>query len=314
VLVAVSAALISLTRATRDKTLRIAGLAVLLLLALDGITHSPKFAPTLPTVVLEPGLVKLDPPPGLDGNRALLIRPAHDEVHSTMISDPLKDFILHRQALFGNCNLLDRVPTPDGFYSLYLREQREVWAQMWLKQTNYIVSPLLDFLSVRHINSDNIFDWTNRVSTLPIVTIGQAPVFADAPTTLETLLSPAFDPKRTVLLPPEAQALVRATAPVEASVVSSWLTAHRIELKVQAAADTLLVLAQSRYAPWRAFADQQPVPLLRANHGFQAVPVSAGTHNIVLEYHDTEFRMGLIVTIGVLLLVAALWSLCPRWL
>jgi hypothetical protein len=314
VLASVTSLLMGFTRASRDRMIRIMAGLVLLALALDGITHSPKATPSLPAGVLQPGLVKLDPAPGLHGNRAMLIRPAHDEVYATMISDPLKDFVLHRQALFGNCNLIDGVPTPDGFFSLYIKESRQLWSHLWFRQTNYAVSPLLDFLSVAHVNAETIFDWTNRPSALPIATIGQAPVFAEASATLESLLSPAFDPARTVYLPANAKALVRATQTIEAKILSAKFTAHRIQLKVDAAADTVLVLAQSFYGPWRASMDKQPVPILRANHAFQAVPISAGTHDIVFEYRDQAFQTGAIVTFCALILGTGLWFLRPRWL
>jgi hypothetical protein len=314
VLASVAALFIGFTRASRDQMIRILAGLVLLVLALDGITHGPKATPSLPAGVLQPGLVKLDPPPGLHGHRAMLIRPAHDEVYATMISDPLKDFVLHRQALFGNCNLIDGVPTPDGFFSLYIKESRQLWSHLWFRQTNYAVSPLLDFLSVAHVNAETIFDWTNRASALPIATIGQGPVFADAEATLQSLLSPTFDPTRAVYLPADAKALVRATQTVEAKILSAKFTAHRIELKVDASADTLLVLAQSFYGPWRASMDNQPAPLLRANHAFQAVPVASGVHDIVIEYRDKAFRIGFIVTLCTLMLAATFWFLRPRWL
>ncbi len=314
VLASVAALFMGFTRMSRDQMIRIMAGLVLVILALDGITHGPKATPSLPAGVLQPGLVKLDPAPGLHGHRAMLIRPAHDEVYATMISDPLKDFVLHRQALFGNCNLIDGVPTPDGFFSLYIKESRQLWSHLWFRQTNYAVSPLLDFLSVAHVNAETIFDWTNRASTLPIATIGQAPVFANPATTLESLLSPTFDPKRTVYLPADAKTLVRATQPVEARILSANFTAHRVQLKVDASADTLLVLAQSFYGPWRASMDNHPAPLLRANHAFQAVPVAPGIHDIVIEYRDKAFRMGFIVTLCTLMLATTFWFLRPRWL
>ena len=301
-------------RLTRQNTLRATGCLALVVLFLDGVTHSPKANPSLQGGALQSGLVKFEPPTESSGNRALLIRPAHDAIYATMLSDPLKDFLLHRQALFGNCNLLDRVPTADGFYSLYVREQRQVWSQLWFKQTNYANSPLLDFLGVAHVNSDSIFEWTNRPSALPIATIGQRPLYADANTTLDALISPAFDPQSTVYLPLDAKPLVKATNTVAASIVSSRYSAHRITLAVSAPSDTLLVVAQSFYSRWRALVDGQPAPLIRANHAFQAVPVPAGSHTIILEYRDAGFWMGVVITFLSLGVIGALWKIRPQWL
>ena len=314
ILAALVALLCGLRRVAHERSLRILATLVLLTLALDGFIFSPRTLPTLPTGALEPGLVKLEPAPQPHGPRAMLIRPAHDAIYATMISDPLQDFVLHRQALFGNANLYDRLPTPDGFFSLYVKEQRQVWSQLWFQQTNWMTSPLLDFLGVAHINTASIFDWTNRATALPLATIGQAPIFADAETTVDGMLAPGFDPKRMVYLPVAAQSLVRATSPVEAKILSAEFTAHRLVFKVSAAADTLLVLSQTHYAPWQALVNQQPAPLLRANHAFQAVPIPAGTHDIVIEYRDRAFRLGAFITGGALLLVVLLWFVRTRWL
>ena len=293
---------------TRERTLRIIGVLILVLVSLDGITHSPKTNPVIPVGTLHPGLLTLTPTPGLSGNRAMLTRPAHDEVYATMISDSVKDVLLHRQALFANCNLLDRIPTIDGFYSLYLFEQRQVWTKFWLHETNYMTSPLLDFLSVAHVNAPHsAFDWTNRATALPLATIGQRPIFADTRTTGAGLVSPTFNPREIVYLPLDNKSSVGATNDAAASITSAQITAHRLDFQVTTRADTLLVVAQSFYGAWRAMVDGRPTSILRANHALQAVAVPAGARTVVLEYRDKAFRTGVIATGVTLLLGAALW-------
>ena len=208
----------------------------------------------------------------------------------------------------ANCNLIDGLSAADGFFSLNLLQPRQVLTKFSVETTNFPTAPLLDFLSVGYINSPySVFDWTNRSTALPIATIGQRPIFADGRTTVNALMDPSFKPAETVYLPKDAQALVSASSAAEARITSQQLTAHRMKFEVAAKADTLLVVAQSFYRAWVPSVDGKPVPLLRANHGFQAVAVPSGTHSVVLEYRDGTFREGVMLTVCSLLVMAVLW-------
>ena len=310
-----AALLIALTRIPRDRSKQIIGAVLLLLIFVDGKTHSPRPNPTIPSGALQAGFVKLEPPPSLAGNRAMLTRPAYEEVHSRSISDPMKDFLLHRQTLFDNCNLYDHIPKTDGFFSLYPREQREIWAELWMHQTNYLASPMLDFLGVAHVNTPgDVFEWTHRPSALPLATAGQQPVFAGANATLDALLAPSFDSRRTVFLPPDASPSVRIRRPTEARILAQSWTAQKIEFQIAAKEDSLLVLAQTFDRSWRARVDGQSAELLRANHAFQAIVVPAGTHAVTFRYESRALRTGLIISMLALALTlaGAWWN--PRWI
>lgn len=308
ILAAFAAAVWFAARVHRTRTLALVSASALLLICADGITQSPKANPVIPSVALDRGLVRLEPAPTLAGNRAMMTRSAHDAVYAKMIADPWQDVLLHRQVLFANANLIDGHAVADGFYSLYLHDQRALWMKLWANQTNAIASPLLDFLSVAYVNvPGSIFDWTNRTSALPLATVGQAPVFADVSKTLAALVSPEFAPAREVYLPVEAKEMVRATTPVEARVLASKFTAHRVEAKVEAAADTVFVVAQTHYRNWRAFVNGKPAPIVRANHAFQAVPVPAGVHEVVLEYRDRSWQLGGLISLCAVALAIGLW-------
>ncbi len=301
-------------KATSDRARHILGLLVLLLIFIDGRTHSPKTNPTIAAAALHAGFVKLEPTPGLEGNRAMLTRPAYDEVRSRMISDPLKDFLLHRQVLFDNSNLIDDIPKIDGFFSLYLAEQRRIWAELHFNQTNYFNSPLLDFLGVAHVNTPGaIFDWASRPSALPLATIAQQPVFADAATTLDGLLSPSFNPRRTVYLLPDAKASVQIGPSTNARITAQKFSPQRIDFRVDAQESSLLVLAQTFDHSWHARVDGASTPVLRANHAFQAVVVPAGAHELVFTYESRPFRIGIVLSLTVLIFTVLLTRWTPRW-
>jgi hypothetical protein len=309
-----TAVMIVLARAERSRTQLILGAAALVILFIDGKTHSPNANATILSVALEPGLVRLDPAPSLGGYRAMLTRAMHDEVNVRMISNPVQDYLLHRQTLMANCNLLDHIPTVIGFYPLYVRTQREAWAQFWFTQTNVIKSPFLDFLGVAHVSApDSKFEWTNRTTALPLATVGQQPVFADAQNTLDALVSPSFEPSRTVYLPLEAKPFVSATNRTEARVTAQHFDTHRSRFTVEAKENSLFVLAQSFYGPWRARVDGNAATIFRANHGFQSVLVPAGTREIVFTYEDRAFRAGGIISLLTLALAVTLAWRFPKW-
>ena len=307
-LVAVLVALIYwLKRAKQLHVQAAAALLICIVIFLDGLTHSPKTNPVIPSGALQPGMVELKDS-GMAGGRTLLSRAAYREVYSKMLSNPVDDFLLHRQALMANCNLIDGLSAADGFFSLNLLQPRQVLTKFSVETTNFPTAPLLDFLSVGYINSPySVFDWTNRSTALPIATIGQRPIFADGRTTVNAMMDPSFKPAETVYLPKDAEALVSASSATEARITSQQLNAHRMNFEVAAKADTLLVVAQSFYRAWVPSVDGKPVPLLRANHGFQAVAVPSGTHSVTLEYRDGTFRKGVILTVCSFMAVVVLW-------
>jgi len=68
-----------------------------------------------------------------------------------------------------------------------------------------------------------------------------------------------------------------------------------------------LLLSDTYYPGWRAWVDAQPVPLVRANHAFRAVPIPPGTHEVQMSYMPTHFLLGVLASgtaIGVLALVS----------
>jgi hypothetical protein len=145
---------------------------------------------------------------------------------------------------------------------------------------------------------------------MPLATIGQEPVFANDRDTMAALVSPRFDPRKTVYLPSEARHLVSTPGDAEARLLSSRVTAHRLLFETEAKAPALLTVAQTYYHLWKARVDGRETPLLRANYGFQAVQVPPGRHRVQLVYEDVNFYWGAVLSAVTLLgCIAALWRL-----
>jgi uncharacterized membrane protein YfhO len=80
-----------------------------------------------------------------------------------------------------------------------------------------------------------------------------------------------------------------------------------VEATVVAPRDGLAVILEPFYPGWAATLDGGPVPLLRADYAFQAVPVPAGRHALRLEYRNRWLGRGAAVSLATLgLLLGAL--------
>lgn len=81
-----------------------------------------------------------------------------------------------------------------------------------------------------------------------------------------------------------------------------------IELKVDAAHQTLLFMSESYDPGWRAMLDGRHVKILRANYNFRAVAVPAGMHRLRLWYSPLSARAGLALSLAALAAAAAAFA------
>jgi hypothetical protein len=287
-----------------------------ILLWADGITHMPRQNPTAPRWVYDAGLVDdalpRDPRPALGQSRAMVSPQADYELAFSHIPDPAKHQLSRRACLFNNLNLLDRVPKVNGIFSLYPKHEAEVLTLIYGDTNSYPVA-LADFLAVSQVSAPgDVFSWARRATALPLITGGQKPVFAAANETLSGLASPRFDPRAVVYLPEQDKAQVCDARPDAIQIQPEEFSAQRVDLRTSSTAGGLVVIAQTFYHWWQCYLDGKPVPLLRANHAFQAVLVPAGNHQIQLRYEDKAFTIGAVISSVTLLACALGWSYARR--
>ena len=124
--------------------------ALLGLLWLDVLTHAPRQNPTVARAAYEPELAKMEPRPRLGESRAMVSPSASYQLFYTMLTNQFDDFTFHRLGMVANANLLDGIPKVDGFFSLYVREERPV--RLLLYADNHCFpQPLADFASVSQV-------------------------------------------------------------------------------------------------------------------------------------------------------------------
>jgi len=249
--------------------------------------------PTTENSVYQPGLGQmsdqLNPMPAIDQSRLMMSPYAARQMYYKPASGLRTNYVLDRVVFLADCNLLDELPKVDGFFSLNSRDSDKV---LWLldSSTGKQLDTLEDFLSVSEtIAPGKVFDWVPRTNYIPIVSLGQQPIFTNQQGAFDAIAAGTRDFRNFVYLPVEAQSAVKAHREPAARVIAKNFTLNRRTIEVETPAAAMLVLTETYYHNWTAQLDGKPTPLWRANYAFQALEVPAGRHAIVLVYKDEAF-------------------------
>ena len=297
-LLAAAAVFVSATVA-RAQIRVVAQVVLLVSIAIDVLTHTPKQNPTLAVSAFEAPLWSQHDssiPPRHGEARAMISPEAEKHLLRSHVGNAMSDFMGKRLALWSNLNLLDAIPKVNGSSTLQLREEKQV-EKLLYSDTNSIGTGLVDFLAVSHVTKPGtVIEWSTRSNFCPMITTGQKPVFATPEATLDLLASASFDPRKEVYLPPESKPLVTMTSQSRSRILRQRFGSHRIEFEVEAEDPALVVIAQSFYHPWKAAIDGKRVEVLKANYAFQALPVPKGRHAVLMVYEDRNFFRGFVIS------------------
>ena len=278
-------------------------IAAMLLMVLDVWTHLPNQNPTIPPEFCAPGTPI--PERQSHNGRAFVSAQTQDLLYNGEVADVAQDYAGRRAGLFGNLNLIDGIPTADGFYSLYPFEQRQIWSKLFYLPLTNFPGGLADFVGISHL-STNVFDWQTRPSALPLIAAGARPVFVE-PREILNRLCDSFDPRQLVYLPLEAKAEISVTNASATRVGITDYRSGRMAADIEAPEAALVTVAETYYDGWQAFVDGHPAKIWRANHAFQAVQVPAGRHHLELLYREKTLRIGTIISICALLGCLVAW-------
>jgi hypothetical protein len=72
---------------------------------------------------------------------------------------------------------------------------------------------------------------------------------------------------------------------------------NRVQIRTNSSVNSQLILLDTYFPGWEAEVDGKNTPILKHNHTFRAVPVSAGQHTVTFIYKPSSFYFGLILTI-----------------
>ncbi len=159
----------------------------------------------------------------------------------------------------------------------------------------------------RRIHSGDVKVYRNE-GVLPRAFLVPQAVWADDKTALLRLQDPDFDPTRLVVLAgagtETAMPPIVTPTPMPGEVVITTDTAEQVRFQVNTATSAWLVLADAWYPGWEATVDGQPTPIARANLLLRAIPVPAGEHEVVFRFRPLSFRLGAVLTVLGLTMVA----------
>ncbi len=144
--------------------------------------------------------------------------------------------------------------------------------------------------------------------------VHSARALPDDETALAALADPDFDPAREVILAEmEGGELTsesgEARSEVEAAVVQAY-EPERVVVSATLAEPGYLVLSDTYYPGWKAWLDDEPVPILRANLIFRAVALPAGEHVVEFRFEPVSLRRGVIISLTALIILMAGLGLC----
>jgi len=297
---------------------RVLPLLLLALFWLDVWTHlnlhsqNPTVRPAIYEIDMARKYLAMNPQPELGESRAMVAPEAETKFMQLALNDAEQNFLAKRLGYFADCNLLDSVPKVNGFFSLYPRECGELNSALYVS-TNACPPRLADFMAVSQATASGEYvKWQARDSFLPLVTVGQQPVFLDDTNALSLLLGPDFDGTKYVFLPLEARNAVSVTNAGSCRLLRQEFKSDRVDADVEASAPSIVAISQSYYHQWRAYVDDEETQLLRANYAFQAVQVPQGRHHIHLVYVDRGFYFGALLSAVGLVGCMAYWLVSGR--
>ena len=294
-----AAAVFASTTAARAPVRVVAQVVLLVSIAFDVLTHTPKQNPTLAVSAFDGPLWSQHDssiPPRYGEARAMISPEAEKHLLRSHVGNAMSDFMGKRLALWSNLNLLEAIPKVNGSSTLQLREEKQV-EKLLYGDTNSIGPGLVDFLAVSHVTKPGtVIEWSTRSNFCPMITTGQKPVFATPEATLDLLASASFDSRKMVYLPLETQPFVTMTNQSRSRILRQRFGSHRIEFEVEAEDPALVVIAQSFYHPWKAEIEGKRVQVLKANYAFQALAVPKGRHVVLMVYEDRNFFWGSVIS------------------
>jgi Bacterial membrane protein YfhO len=124
---------------------------------------------------------------------------------------------------------------------------------------------------------------------------------------LTALGSPGFDPRQSVItetrLPGLAQSRSGGAAPGRSRIVH--YAAQRVTIQSDATRASELVLSDTYYPGWKVTVNGRPARIDRVDYMFRGVAVPAGRSTIVFTYDPASFKIGVVVTLVAIVVLAA---------
>ena len=167
----------------------------------------------------------------------------------------------------------------------------------------------LDHHGLRHLYSEEmrVFQYVEQQPRAYLVQDYEE--FESPRAVMRRLVSPDFDPSKTVLLEQPPGLLPKLEADESAGDVQV-LTYHpeHVRLQVESGSEGILVLCDPYFPGWKATVNDEEAEILRANFLFRAVRVPSGRSIVDFRYQPRSYGVGKFASLLGLALVFSLWG------
>jgi hypothetical protein len=181
-----------------------------------------------------------------------------------------------------------------------LTETDAFWRQWQLFNARFVVSPRelkTDGLTEVAVASDGQLRLYRMEFALPrAYMVWRMRPAETGEQALRQVLDGGFDPGGEVVLEGAGVQLPAPPAQPSQTITYRRVSPGEAAIEVGTSADGVLVLSAPYYPGWKVTVDGTPVPLLRANYAFNAVPIATGTHQVRFFYAPEVFRLGVVVS------------------
>ncbi|MFQ6014636.1 MAG: YfhO family protein [Anaerolineae bacterium] len=183
------------------------------------------------------------------------------------------------------------------------------WPAWQLLNVHYVVTrDELEGDGFRRVFQEGDLKVYEITDPVPAAYVVHQAMVADGDEAWQAINAPDFDSRRLAVL----------AKPFELSLPSGEVTGSTVQvvtrssglmvLEVNLVENGLLVLSQIHNPGWRALANGESVPLLRADQVLQAIPLEKGSYRVEVVYQPATFTAGVIIStltlLGVMILVA----------
>lgn len=196
-----------------------------------------------------------------------------------------------------------------------------------IKNVESLNSKLIDLANIKYVLSDRIIKndkfrlvydkefriYENRNVLARAFLVLKPKVIKDTRAILRYMQSSEFDPATEVILEKEPTPDYRNEISISPyyRIQFEKYEPDEVTLSINADQDGWLVLSDTYYPGWKAYIDNKPTQIYRANYVFRAIAINKGLHKIKFIYSPFSFKIGFFISICTLIIVLifVMWRL-----
>jgi hypothetical protein len=113
----------------------------------------------------------------------------------------------------------------------------------------------------------------------------------------QIIAAPDFPVRDKMILPKPPNISLSGQRPSDAAVTLINIAPESLKLSAKTSADALLLVSIPYHPGWKASANDQSLSIVRADLGLMAIPLAAGSYDIVLEFRPGSVQIGMIISL-----------------